>query len=88
VWDGRALEEDCRKADIVISAVPVRRSCRARAMVIDRFDVWRNGAYALTFAQGEVRAVSTRAARGDRPWVRRPAARKRTKRHKTVWSRP
>ena len=98
VRDGRALAEDCRIADIVISIVPVRRACRSHAMVIDRFDLWRNGAYALTFAGEAVRAVSTRAARGDRPWVRRPmarqsgarnsAARKRPDRRETVWRRP
>jgi competence protein ComEC len=88
VRDGRALAEDCRIADIVISAVPVRRACRSGAMVIDRFDIWRNGAYALTIADGEVRAVSTRGARGERPWVRRPAASKRVNGRKTVWKRP
>lgn len=88
VRDGRALDEDCRMADIVISAVPVRRACRSHALVVDRFDIWRNGAYMLTFAGDAVRAVSTRAARGERPWVRRPSARRRNALRRTVWKPP
>ena len=37
VTDPRALPEDCRRADIVISAVPVRGRCPAARLVVDRF---------------------------------------------------
>ncbi len=63
-----ALQEDCRIADIVIAAVPVRRACPSAHLVIDRFDLWRNGAHALRFGNG-VRAESVNGLRGDRPWV-------------------
>jgi competence protein ComEC len=65
-----ALKEDCR-ADLVVSAVPARKICRRRAGVIDRFDVWRNGAYAVWLAPDRIEARSVRAWQGDRPWVPR-----------------
>ena len=63
-----ALKEDCR-ADLIVSAVPARKICRRRSGVIDRFDVWRNGAYAVWLAPDGVQIQSVRAWRGDRPWV-------------------
>lgn len=75
---GEALVEDCQTADIVISAVPVRRACPSPGLVIDRFDLWRNGAYALWFGPGgAVRVESVNAKRGERPWVVLPEKRKR-----------
>jgi competence protein ComEC len=70
-----ALGEDCRRADIVISAIPVRRDCDQPELVIDRFDVFRNGATALSFDQGGIRVETVNGARGTRPWSNRaPAA--------------
>jgi competence protein ComEC len=40
--------------------------------VIDRFDLWRNGAHALWLAPGGVEVRSVNQARGDRPWVVKP----------------
>ncbi len=77
VRDGRALEEDCRDAAVVVSVVPVRRRCRAPALVIDRFDLWRSGAHAIWLGREIVSATNVRAVRGDRPWVPRPEARRR-----------
>ncbi len=75
---GEALLEDCQAADIVISAVPVRRSCPSAGLVIDRFDLWRNGAYALWFGPGgAVRVESVNGGRGKRPWVVLPEKRKK-----------
>lgn len=72
VRDGRALAEDCRKAPIVVSAVPVRRACPSASLVIDRFDLWRDGAHALFFDDdGGVRVESVGAIRGVRPWAPR-----------------
>ena len=73
IRDARALAEDCVIADLVVASVPVPRSCRAD-IVIDRFDVWRHGAHAVTLApEGPVVArVADRI--GLRPWTldRRP----------------
>ena len=66
-----ALQEDCLVADVVVAAVPVRRSCPAAGLVIDRFDLWRNGAHAVWFDGRGVRAESVNGWRGDRPWVPR-----------------
>lgn len=46
VFETAAVAEDCAGADLVIAQVPTRGRCHA-AIVVDRFDVWRNGAYAL-----------------------------------------
>lgn len=65
-----ALFEDCRVADVVISLEPVRVPCRAPSAVIDRFDLWRNGAYAISVDDdGAIDIRSVRETRGDRPWV-------------------
>lgn len=61
-----AHEEDCARANILIALDPVRvRPCRS-ATVIDRFDLWRNGAYAVWF-NGRYETVAS--LRGDRPWT-------------------
>lgn len=74
-----ALAEDCDMADIVVAkfGVPrrLRRQCGARTL-IDRFDLWRDGAIALYFEDdGSVRVARAREFRGDRPWVQRRPAR-------------
>jgi competence protein ComEC len=74
-----ALAEDCAIADIVVSRVAmpwrIRRQCNAR-MIVDRFDLWREGATALRFsAGGEIVRETSLDMRGNRPWVqhaRRP----------------
>jgi competence protein ComEC len=64
-----ALFEDCRLADIVVSLEPVRTPCGATA-VIDRFDLWRNGAHAIWIDDdGRIDIRSVREMRGRRPWV-------------------
>lgn len=67
-----ALAEDCRVADVVVAAVPVRKPCPSADVVIDRFDVWRNGAHALWLTGEETRVESVNQTRGHRPWVLRP----------------
>ncbi len=66
-----ALIEDCWTADVVISLSPVRRYCPAD-IVIDRFDLWRNGTHALWVTDNEIRVSTVNSERGDRPWVLRP----------------
>ncbi|MBT4932091.1 MAG: DUF4131 domain-containing protein [Rhodospirillaceae bacterium] len=71
-----AVEEDCRSADIVIASVPVRIACAHPRLVIDRFDLWRNGAHAFWFEDnGTVRVETVNTSRGKRPWVHRPTRR-------------
>ncbi|MBT6406022.1 MAG: ComEC family competence protein [Rhodospirillaceae bacterium] len=68
-----ALAEDCGRADIIVSTIPVRRACRGPDAVIDRFDLWRDGAHAVWLGGDEgVRIESVNAGRGERPWVLRP----------------
>jgi len=68
-----ALGDDCREADIVIASIPVRRrarrSCNA-ILIIDRFDVARDGAHAIYLDEnGNIERVETvRDWRGNRPW--------------------
>src|SRR5690606_13082602 len=73
-----ALADDCGVAAVLISPEPIRAHCRSARVVIDRFDVWRNGSYALWLDPGEIRVEHARGVRGDRPWVldprRRPVA--------------
>ncbi|MCH7711133.1 MAG: ComEC/Rec2 family competence protein [Proteobacteria bacterium] len=63
-----AINEDCWIADVVIARIPIRGECPSAGTVVDRFDLWRNGAYALWLEEGRVRAESVRDTRGDRPW--------------------
>ena len=65
-----ALDEDCARATVVISTIPVRgRRCRRAAVVIDRFDLWRRGAHALWLDAGGIRVRSVAEASGRRPWT-------------------
>jgi competence protein ComEC len=73
-----ALVDDCGAVDVLVSLVPVRRRCPGVRHVVDRFDIWRNGAHAIWLnGDGSPRVESTRAARGDRPWVPKPETRPR-----------
>ncbi|NQU59000.1 MAG: ComEC/Rec2 family competence protein [Rhodospirillales bacterium] len=72
-----AIEEDCRSADLLIASVPVRIACANPRIVIDRFDLWRNGTHAFWFDDnGSVNIQSVNESRGKRPWVHRPTRRK------------
>lgn len=71
----KAITEDCRHADVVISArMAVRYRCPSARIVIDRNDLWRGGTHALYLdaAHGVpmgLRSVSVAQTRGRRPWV-------------------
>jgi competence protein ComEC len=57
-------------ADVLASLERLRLRCPAPGpIVIDRFSLWRNGAYAVWLEPDGVRVVSDRAVRGIRPWV-------------------
>jgi competence protein ComEC len=67
IRDGAALAEDCRSVDVVVSPIPARRFCRG-PRVIDRIDLWKNGAYAIWLDPEAIRVESVRDWRGTRPW--------------------
>ncbi len=66
------LRPGCPSADIVVSQEPLHRRCKGAKVTIDRFDVWRNGAYAV-YANGRTQHVY--AVQGLRPWAYAPRAR-------------
>ncbi|MEQ9796636.1 ComEC/Rec2 family competence protein [Parvibaculum sp.] len=69
-----AVADDCSRADIMIAKIPVpyrvRKDCGA-ALFLDYFFFWRNGATTLHFDDDDIRIVTARQVRGDRPWVQR-----------------
>jgi competence protein ComEC len=71
-----AMPEDCASSDIVISAIPTRHWCKGPKLVIDRFDVARNGAYAIWLGK-TMRVETAQSVRGTRPWSTRPKRRRR-----------
>jgi competence protein ComEC len=66
-----ALADDCERASVLISAIPLRQPCANPKRVIDRFDVLDEGAMALWFQGDGVRLVSVAQMRGQRPWTMR-----------------
>ncbi len=66
-----ALGEDCASAALVISSIPTRGACIGPKLVIDRFDVARNGPYAVWMGDRIV-VETVQEFRGDRPWSRVP----------------
>jgi competence protein ComEC len=65
----QAGEWTCPPVDIVIADFPLRYACREVPIRIDRFDVWRHGAFALTVVDDQVQMTNVKAEQGDRPWV-------------------
>jgi competence protein ComEC len=62
------LPEDCAAAQIVVSAMPTRQHCLGPKLVIDKFDVARNGGYAVWF-DTPLRVETVAGERGARPWA-------------------
>jgi competence protein ComEC len=73
--EGADAAEACREADIVVAEFPLRRDCRDARLRIDRFDVWRHGAYAVFLRDGGLKVITADELRGQRPWVTRPVPR-------------
>ncbi|MDX1709991.1 MAG: ComEC/Rec2 family competence protein [Rhodovibrionaceae bacterium] len=68
--DERAVQEDCAIVDAVVASVPVSRyDCGAPAVLVDRFDLWREGGHALWLGADRIVVKSVRDARGVRPWA-------------------
>jgi competence protein ComEC len=66
---------DCATIDILVSAAPLRGRCRTVALRIDRFAVWRNGAYSVQIKDGKPQVSNASGIAGQRPWVLVPTAR-------------
>jgi len=62
-----ALAEDCRHARVVVSSRPALDLCRG-PFVIDRFDIYRTGGYALWLGK-TMRVKTVSGMRGVRPWA-------------------
>ena len=72
VENALGFEEECRRADILISSEPIPRSCTQPQVTIGRFDVWRSGAHAIWLSDGEqpVTVWRARDRNPGRPWMR------------------
>ena len=65
-----ASDLDCRRAHILLSRQPVGQNCRHPDIIIDKFDLWREGTHALYLSKaGKTRIETVNAVRGSRPWV-------------------
>lgn len=70
VRDELALDEDCRRADVVVTQATVRH-CRA-PVIIDHWRSWREGAFALRLRPEGITVESAQDRRGQRPWTGGP----------------
>ena len=68
-----ALEDDCRRAEVVVMRFERERACTGARIVIDRAILARHGAHALTSTRTgwSVSAVGGTGGCGDRPWCPR-----------------
>lgn len=67
-----ALVEDCRIADMVVSAevLAARELCPENVVSIDKWDIRRNGAHAVYLGKdGSIQVGSVKGFRGERPWT-------------------
>lgn len=78
-----AIADDCQAARIVVLSEPRPKFCQSQGLVVDLFDVWREGTHAI-YIEGDagnaaapptLRVDTVAAHRGDRPWSPRIAPR-------------
>lgn len=63
-------QEDCLRANIIISRIPVSQNCAAPDLIVDYWDLEKEGTHALYLTQGALERVETvNGVRGKRPWV-------------------
>ena len=74
--DGEGPEPSCAGLDIIVANYPLRNACKAVRTRIDRFDVWRFGAQAISITNGDVSVTTARGLLGNRPWVVVPEPRR------------
>lgn len=67
--DLSGVADDCAKADVLISLEPLRRqTCGGPALVVDRFDLWRQGGHAFWLTAKAPISRTVAGAQGRRPW--------------------
>lgn len=76
IREGGFLSGRCGEFDILIADYPLRGSCPDNKIRIDRFDVWRNGAYALAIQKDTIDIRTSRGEQGARPWTVTPIPRR------------
>ncbi len=73
-----AITDDCLNADVLVLDMPKPKDCAVPRTVVDVFDRWRNGAYALYVDRDDdspeprIRLETVAAHRGERPWSTMP----------------
>ncbi len=71
VADRAAFEEDCRRADLIVTSLYAPASCAAE-LIIDRGSLEQSGALALWRQNGAWAMRGARAPGEDRPWSPAP----------------
>ena len=74
VTKAEAFEEDCRRADVIVTPLFAPASCAAE-VIVDRGTLAETGAVAFTRRNGALIAASSRATGEDRPWSPAPSTR-------------
>jgi competence protein ComEC len=64
-----AASDYCPTSEIIIADYPLHFGCRQARLRIDRFDVWRNGAYAVYISAGRYTVETAKGMQGMRPWT-------------------
>jgi competence protein ComEC len=64
-----ALADDCRRASVLITPLPVGESCTGPDIVIDALALWEKGAHTISFGANRLRTETVAQMRGARPWV-------------------
>ena len=74
VLDPRAFQEDCGRADVIVSPLIAPPECGAR-LVLDRRRLAATGAVSVKFTDDLIETSTARAPSEDRPWSRAPRPR-------------
>ena len=73
VMDRYAFEEDCERANVIVSPLTAPSTCDA-PYVFDEAKLNATGAVGLTWRDGRIEVVADRAVLQDRPWSPAPRA--------------
>jgi competence protein ComEC len=78
VKNEKALPEDCKNSDVLLSLVPIEIKCDDPQIVIDKWDIYHGGAYAIYLqaksqkskksSKEHIKIVTTHEFIGRRPW--------------------
>ena len=63
-----ATQKECDWADILIALHPVNKQVCNTAIIIDKFDTWKNGAHALWLHNSELKIETIAGNSAGRPW--------------------